>query len=189
VRSNIPESGAVLGLDISTPVKGSKRSSDSIEYAGELGFEDYLPVNLSKQLKVFQRRESPLSKPTKSWVAERVSWDGGRDYEASKEDFPVLGDLGGIRNQVEENPDVESPLPQLEEQPTQGIDEAVPISKELVWKVQGTAGLSCGGQVGKLKETLGNIVDEKYGEGASSSTRVEADGVQGMRDADFFYEA
>jgi hypothetical protein len=189
VRSNIPESDAVLGLDISTPVKGSKRSSDSIEYAGELGFEDYMPVNLSKQLKVFQRRESPLSKPTKSWVAERVSWNGGRDYEASKEDFPVLGDLGGIRNQAEENPDVEGPLPQLEEQPTQGIDEAVPISKELVWKVQGTAGLSCGGQVGKLKETLGNIVDEKYGEGASSSTRVEADGVQGMRDADFIYEA
>jgi hypothetical protein len=77
----------------------------------------------------------------------------------------VLGDLGAIRNQAEENPDVEGPLPQLEEQPTQGIDEAVPISKELVWKVQGTAGLSCGGQVGKLTETLGNIVDEKYGEG------------------------
>jgi hypothetical protein len=36
---------------------------------------------------------------------------------------------------------------------------------------------------------LGNIVDKKYGERASSSTRVEADGIKGMRDADFHYEA
>jgi hypothetical protein len=140
-------------------------------------------------MKVFQRRESPLSKPTKSWVAERISWNGGRDFDKAPEDFPVLGDLGDIRYQEEENPVVEDFVPQSEEHQTQGIEGASLVSKELVWNVKGIAGLSSDGQEGKLDEMLGNIVDEKYGEKASSSTRVEADGFKGMRDADSPYEA
>jgi hypothetical protein len=36
-------------------------------------------------MKVFQRRESPSSKTTKSWVAERVSWNGGRGCDVTTE--------------------------------------------------------------------------------------------------------
>jgi hypothetical protein len=188
-RSNTTESDATPGFDNLTPGKSFKRLSDATEYAGELGLEEYMPTNLSKQLKVFQRRESPLSKPTKSWVAERVSWNGGRDFDKAPEDFPVLGDLGDIRYQEEENLVVEDSVPQSEEHQTQGIEGVSPVSKELVWNVKGIAGLSSDGQEGKLDEMLGNIVDENYGERASSSTRVEADGFKGMRDADSLYEA
>jgi hypothetical protein len=189
LRSNSTESDATPGVDNLTPTKSFKRSSDVTEYAGELGLEDYMPANLSKQMKVFQRRESPLSKPTKSWVAERVSWDGGRDFDKAMEVFQVLGDLGDIGSQEEENLVVEDSMPPSEEHQTQGIEGLSPVSKELVWNVKGIAGLSSDGQDGKLDEILGNIVDEKYGEKASSSTRVEADGFKGLRDADSLYEA
>jgi hypothetical protein len=62
----IPESVEGLGYETLTPVKRSKRLSDSSEHAGEVGFDGHLPVKQSKQMKVFQRRESPLSKITKS---------------------------------------------------------------------------------------------------------------------------
>jgi hypothetical protein len=189
LRSNSTESDATLGFDILTPGKSFKRSSNATEYAGELGLEEYMPANLSKQMKVFQRRASPLSKPTKSWVAERVSWNGGRDFDKASEVFPVLGDLGDIRYQEEENLVVEDSVPQSEEHQTQGIEGVSPVSKELVWNVKGIAGLSSDGQEGKLDEMLGNIVDEKYVERASSSSRVEADGFKGMRDADSLNEA
>jgi hypothetical protein len=189
LRSNISESNATPGFDHLTPGKSFKRSSVSIECAGELGLDDHMPVNLSNQLKVFKRRVSPLSKPTKSWVAERVSWNGGRGFDIAPEDFSELGDLGDIRNQEEENPVVEGSMPQSEEHVTQGIEGVSPVSKELVWNVKRIAGLSSDRQEGKLDELLGNIVDKKYGERASSSTRVEADGIKGMRDADFHYEA
>jgi hypothetical protein len=189
LQSNIPESNAIPGFDHLTPGKSFKRLSDSIECAGELGLDDHMPVNLSNQLKVFQRRVSPLSKSTKSWVAERVSWNGGRGFDMAQEDFPELGDLGDIRNQEEENPVVEGSMPQSVEHLTQGIEGVSPVSKELVWNVKRIAGLSSDRQEGKLDELLGNIVDEKYGDRASSSTRVEADGIKGMRDADFLYEA
>jgi hypothetical protein len=189
LRSNIPESNATPGFDHLTLGKSFKRSSDSIECARELGLDDHMPVNLSNQLKVFQRRVSPLSKPTKSWLAERVSWNGGRGFDMAPEDFSELGDLGDIRNQEEENPVVEGSMPQSEEHVTQGIEGVSPVSKEVVWNVKRIAGLSSDRQEGKLDELLGNIVDEKYGERASSSTRVEADGIKGMRDVDFLYEA
>jgi hypothetical protein len=186
LRSNTSASDATLGFDFLTPEKSFKRYSDDTEFAGELGLEEIMPANLSKQMKVFQRRESPLSKPTKSWVAERVSWYGGRDFD---KDFPELGDLGDIRHQEEENPVAEDSMPQSEEHQTQGIEGVSPVSKELVLNVKGIAGLTSDGQEGKLDEILGNIVDEKYGERASSPTRVEADGFKGMRDADSLYEA
>ena len=55
--------------------------------------------------------------------------------------------------------------------------------------MKGIAGISYDGQEGKLKEIFGQIVADKYGEGASSSTRGEVDGNLGMRDVDSFYEA
>ena len=77
------------------------------------------------------------------------------------------------------------------EQLVQGIDLTSPVSKDLefFWNVKGTAGLSCDGQVGKLKEVLGKIVAEKFGKWASSSTGVDADGKMGLRDDGIIYEA
>jgi hypothetical protein len=82
-----------------------------------------------------------------------------------------LGSVGGMGNQEE--------------------DLVSPASKDLklVWNVKGTVGISCDGQEGKLKEIFGQIVADKYGEGASSLTGVEADGNLGMRDVDSIYEA
>ena len=189
--STIPESGEGPGCETSTLENGPKRLSDHPEYAGEEGIDGLLPVEQSKQLKVFHRRERPLSKVTKSWVAERVSWFGGRGCdEATKEDtvwleseelaengvsmlgeFEEFGSMGGTGNQEE--------------------DLTSPASKDLklVWNLKGIAGISCDGQEGKLKEIFGQIVVDKYGEGASSSTRGEVDGNLGMRDVDSFYEA
>jgi hypothetical protein len=189
--STIPESVEGLGCDSLTLEKGSKRESAQTENAGEGGFDDQLPVEQSKPLKVFHRRDCPLPKVTKSWVAERVSWNGGRGCdEATKEDtvwvesedlaangFSVLGELedldsvGGMGNQEE--------------------DLVSPASKDLklAWNLKGTAGISYDGQEGKLKEVFGQIVAGKYGEGASYSAWGEADGNLGMRDVDSFYEA
>jgi hypothetical protein len=147
--STIPKSDEVLGYKILTLVKSSKRLSDSSEYVGELGFDGHMSVKKSKQMKVFQRRESPLSKSMKSWVAERVSWNGGRGCDVTTKDlsgknhtvcldseelivnvFSVLGKheelgfLGGMGNQEEENPGVEGTLPQFEAE--------IPLEEQLV---------------------------------------------------------
>ena len=106
------------------------------------------------------------------------------------------GCLGGMVKQGEEKPGIEGFVTHFEaeilteEQIVQGIDLTSPVSKDLefVWDVKGTAGLSCDGQVRKLKEVLGKIVAEKYGEGISL-TRVEADGKLVVRDACIIYEA
>jgi hypothetical protein len=55
-------------------------------------------------------------------------------------------------------------------------------------EVKGTAGMSWGGQDGKLKQVFGQIVDDKQGEGAWSAG-VKEDGFMGMRDDDITYEA
>jgi hypothetical protein len=44
-------------------------------------------------------------------------------------------------------------------------------------------------QEGKLEQIFGQIVADKYGEGASSATGVAADGNMGRRDDDIIYEA
>jgi hypothetical protein len=63
----------------------SKRVSESTESADEVGLDSYTPGKQTKQMMVFQRRESPTTKITKSWVAERVSWNGGKGSDASAE--------------------------------------------------------------------------------------------------------
>jgi hypothetical protein len=87
--STIPESDEVLGCTILSPVKRSKCLSDSSEYAGEEGIDSHTSGKQSKQMKVFQRRESPSSKTTKSWVAERVSWNGGRGVTRQQKFYRV----------------------------------------------------------------------------------------------------
>jgi hypothetical protein len=203
-------------------VKSSKQLSSSSENASDLGPDVPTPVKQTKQLKVFQRKEVPLSKSTKSWVAEWVSWNDGRGCDVALEGllgknhtvsldfedlsvniFSVLGEheesglLGGMVNQGKENPGVEGTLPQFEagnlseEQLVQGTGPVSPASKEVkfVWDVKGIAGLSCGGQEGKLKEVLGQLVAKKYGKGASSLAGVDTDGNMRLRDDGIFYEA
>jgi hypothetical protein len=46
-----------------------------------------MPDKQPKQMKVFQRRESPSFKTTKSWVAERVSWNGDRGCNVTTEAY------------------------------------------------------------------------------------------------------
>jgi hypothetical protein len=70
-----------------------------------------------------------------------------------------------------QNAFVEGTLSQLEveispeEHIVQGMDLVSPTSKDLklVWVVKGTAGLSCDGQEGKLKQVFGQIVAENMG--------------------------
>jgi hypothetical protein len=76
--SSIPESVP--------PEKSSKSASEHSDYAGDVGSDGTVQVKPTKQIKVFQRRESPLPKVSKSWVAERVSWNGGRDEVVATED-------------------------------------------------------------------------------------------------------
>jgi hypothetical protein len=99
-------------------------------------------------------------------------------------DHEELGCLVGMGNQEEEIPDSSGSL-------YQGMDLASPASKvfNLAWAVKGTAGLSCGGQEGNLKQVFGHIVADKYGGGISSPIGAEADGNRGMRDQDISYEA
>jgi hypothetical protein len=92
--STIPESDE-LGNSLLSPAKCSKRVSESSEFAervsessefaDEVGLDCYTPGKQTKQMKVLQRRESPTAKITKSWVAERVSWNGGKGSDASAE--------------------------------------------------------------------------------------------------------
>jgi hypothetical protein len=219
--STIPETVAELGPAFSPPEKSSNRVMDHSENAGEVESHMLMPAKQSKQLKIFQRRESP-SKSTKSWVAERVSWNGSRgcdmttiassgknhnsclvSEEQSIKAFSVLGNheeqgmLGGIGTQENETPGVEGINYQCvgkivtEEQLDQGLGSDSPVSRDLnmVWKVKGTAGLSWGGQDGKLKQVFGQIVASKYEDGTSSALGEEADGFKGMRDDDIPYEA
>jgi hypothetical protein len=74
--STIPECDEVLGHTRLSPMMSSKCLSGSSEQAGDEDSDSFTPDKQPKQLLVFQRRESPGSKTTKSWVAERVSWNG-----------------------------------------------------------------------------------------------------------------
>jgi hypothetical protein len=210
--STVPETDEVLGHAIPSPVKSSNRLLEFTECAGEGENHIVTPVKQLKQVRVFQRRESPSSKSTKSWVAERVSWNGGygEDHNSSmiseKQSInasSVLGNqeeqgiLGGMGIQENEIPGVEGFNPQLvgetgtEEQLDQGMGSDSPVSRDMnmVWKVKGTAGLSWDGQVGKLKQVFGQIVASKYEEGSSSSLGEEVDGFKGVRADDIPYEA
>jgi hypothetical protein len=71
------------------------------------------------------------------------------------------------------------------------VGSVSPISKKLnfVWEVKDTSGLSWDGQDGKLKQTFGQIMADKHGEGDSGSVGVKADGFMGLRDDDVSYEA
>jgi hypothetical protein len=70
-------------------VKRRNGLSVSSVYAGDVGSASIKPDKQPKQLMVFKRRESPAYKTTKSWVAERVSWNGGRGCDVATED--ILG--------------------------------------------------------------------------------------------------
>jgi hypothetical protein len=136
--STIPESDAALGHATSLPVKSSNRLPEPLECAGEVGFNSLTPDKQPMQVKVFQRRVSLSSKTTKSWVAERVSWNGSRGCDVttivssgknlisyldsekhSSNAFSVLGEheeqgmLGGMGNQENETPGVEGTNSQL----------------------------------------------------------------------------
>jgi hypothetical protein len=212
--STIPESDEAMGQAPVSPVKRRNGLSVSSEDAGDVGIASITPDKQPKQLMVFQRRESPAYKTTKSWVAERVSWNGGGGCDAATEvilgknlisemeveelmgEPEELGLMGGRGNQDIESPVVEGSTSMQEvesfpeEQAVQEMGLASPIPKklELVWEVKGTAGMSWGGQDGKLKQVFGQIVDDKQGEGAWSAG-VKEDGFMGMRDDDITYEA
>jgi hypothetical protein len=212
--STVPKSNEVPCCIVLSPVKSSKRLSNSSEYTGEEGFDSHMPGKQSKQLKVSQRRESPSSKTMKSWVAERVSWNGGRGCDATTEvgsgknhniwwDFEEqavyvgselgeheeLGCLGGMGNQEVELSGAKGNLSQLEVVVSPGKHLVQGIDVDLVWAVKGIAGMTWDGQEGKLKQVFRHIVADKYGEGASFSSGVNADGNMGMRDEHFSYEA
>jgi hypothetical protein len=116
------------------------------------------------------------------------------DMLGENEEVGLLGDLG---NQGIEFPGVEGSISQQEveisseEQPVQGMALNSPASKvfKLAGEVKGTAGMSWEEQEGQLKQIFGQIVADKYGEGVSSSTGVDADGNMGRRDDDIIYEA
>jgi hypothetical protein len=219
LMSTIPESDVVLGHTKLSPVKSTKCRSGYSEQAGDEDIESFTPEKQPRQMLVFQRRESPYSKTTKSWVAERVSWNGDRGCSMptvvkklnsclDTEEVPAnvvsmlgeneeLGLLGGLRSQEITSPGVEGSISQhdveisSEEQPVQGLELASPASKvyKLAWEVKGTTGMTWEEQEGKLEQIFGQIVADKYGEGASSATGVAADGNMGRRDDDIIYEA
>jgi hypothetical protein len=213
--STIPESSDLDNAS-TPPVKRYKGMSDCIELADEGEINICMPEKQTKQMKVFQRRESPSAKVTKSWVAERVVWNGDHEIAATGKNLNVcldsvgqtdcvdtdpgvqeLGCLGGMGIQEEENTIIEGSISQSN---TEGFPEAFeeqeldlgsPASKDLkwAWAVKGTAGLSCGGQERKLFQVFGQIVADKYGGGTSYPTGMEADDNRGMGDEDIPYEA
>jgi hypothetical protein len=172
LMSTIPKSDVALGHAKLSPVKSSKCRSGYSEQARDEDIESFTPEKQSKQMLVFQRRESPYSKTTKSWVAERVSWNGDRGCSVptvvkklnsclDSEEAPAnvvsmlgeneqLGLLGGLRSQEITSPGVEGSISQhdveisSEEQPVQGLVLASPASKvfKLAWEVKGTTGMS-----------------------------------------------
>jgi hypothetical protein len=165
-------------------VMSSKCLSGSSEQTGDEDSDSFMPEKLPKQWLVFQRRESPCSKTTKSWVAERVSWNGDRgpngttealmkklnsgldseespafvgDMLGENEEVGLLGDLG---NQGIESPGVEGPIsgPSMA-----GVDSVVAEKRDRALTVGEVAGLTCEGQPGLLKEFMGQIVVENLG--------------------------
>jgi hypothetical protein len=138
--SMIPES-VNRGKKCGSPVKSTKRLSDYSETADEVGMDSHTPEKQSKLMKVFQRRESPSAKIMKSWVAERVSWIGGRDCVVTTEvdqgkdhdicldtevqtvfvnsgldDPDELGCVGGMGTQEKDRHGIEGCASQLEEE-------------------------------------------------------------------------
>jgi hypothetical protein len=205
-----------------SPEKGTKLLSDFSEAADEVGLDSHTPEKQSNQLKVFQRRESPSAKIMKSWVAERVSWNGGRDCVVTTEevsgkdhdtcldaevqtlyvnsgldDHEELGCVGGMGTQEKERQLIEGCAFQLEEEilPEELLDQGMDLESHAVkdmkmaWAVKGTAGITCDGQEGKLKQVFGQIVADKFGGGAAIPTGVIADDNMGLREEDFSYEA
>jgi hypothetical protein len=186
--SSIPESAP--------PEKCSKSVSEYSDSAGDVGRDDTVQVKQAKQIKVFQRRESPLAKVPKSWVAERISWNGGRDEVVATEDSSGKNDSDWLDSEelavnrfslLDEDED----LGDLGGMGSQEEDLGSPVSKtlNLVWNVRGTAGISCDGQEEKLKEVFGQIVVDKFGEGTSVATGEAADDFLGMGDVNGTYEA
>ena len=168
-----------------------------------------------KQLRVFKRKEALSVKPTKSWVAERCVWNDeegslGKNLAVCLDSVEgtvratsemVEPEMKGVQGEMEvqtgEFPCVEGAGFQNEvvalaenfERKEQGKESESPALEELefVWGVKGIAGLSDGGQERKLKEVLGQIVTNKFGNGVSSSAGIDAD--DNMREDDRFYEA
>jgi hypothetical protein len=213
--TTIPESSDLDNAS-TLSVKRYKGMSDCIELADEGEINICMPEKQSKQMKVFQRRESPSAKVTKSWVAERVVWNGDHEFAATGKNLnecldsvgqtacvdsdpgvQELGCLGGMGSQEEENTIIEGSISQCntEDFPEafeeQGLDLGSPASKDLkwAWAVKGTAGLTCGGQERKLVQVFGQIVADKYGGGTSYPTGMVADDNRGMGDEDVPYEA
>jgi hypothetical protein len=219
--SVIPES-ANRGEMCLSPVRSSKRLSDTSEAADEVGLVTPTPEKQSKQMKVFFRRDSPSAKIMKSWVAERVPWNGGRDCvglteAGSGKDHdtcvdseaqtviinselgePVeIGCMGGMGNQEEERQGMEGCVSRMEEEisPEELLDQGMDLEShaamymKMAWAVKEPAGLTCGGQEGKLKQVFGQIVADKFGEEAAVPTGVIVDGIMGLRDEDCSYEA
>jgi hypothetical protein len=175
--STIPECDEVLGHTRLSPVMSSECLSGSSEQAGDEDSDSFMPDKQPKQLLVFQRRESPCSKTTKSWVAERVSWNGDRgllkklnsclvseesqanvgDMLGENEEVGLLGDLG---NQGIEFPGVEG---STSGSSMAGVDSVVAEKLDRALVVGEVAGLTCEGQTGLLKEFMGQIVVENLG--------------------------
>jgi hypothetical protein len=219
--SVIPESDN-RGEVCLSPVRSSKRLSDTSEAADEVGRVTPTPENQSKQMKVFFRRDSPSAKIMKSWVAERVPWNGGRDCvglteagSGKDQDTCVdseaqtvnlnselgepeeVGCMGGMGNQEEERQGMEGCVSRMEEEisPEELLDQGLDLEPhaamfmKMAWAVKEPAGLTCGGQEGKLKQVFGQIVADKFGEEAAVPTGVIVDGIMGLRDEDCSYEA
>jgi hypothetical protein len=182
--STIPECDEALGHTGLSPVMSSKCLSGSSEQTGDEDSDSFTPEKLAKQWLVFQRRESLCSKTTKSWVAERVSWNGDRgpngttealmkklnsglvseespaivgDMLGENEEVGLLGDLG---NQGIEFPGVEGPISGSS---MAGVDSVVAEKQDRALIVGEVAGLTCEGQPGLLKEFMGQIVVENLG--------------------------
>jgi hypothetical protein len=149
------EEGAISETPV--PVQKSEQLPGGSENAGDLGSENLMPEKLvnteyvggmgpdftmefsQKQMRVLKRKEVPVSKPTKSWVAERVSWNDSRggdvvptcmlgknhtvgsgSEEMSVNDSSVRGEheesdlFGGLEDKGAENYDIEGSLLEVE---------------------------------------------------------------------------
>jgi hypothetical protein len=177
-------------------------NGEGSKYAGmSVPLENGTGVSDSKQAeqRVYLRNVCSSHKTTKSWVAERCAWNDDRGVSSS------LGILGkplvvNVTNMVSgesegigisEEMVAQEGMSEDIDWKTQGISLSSPVVKEMkrVWEVREVAGLSCDGQEGKLKDTLGQIVVNKYGNVASSSAEGEAENITRLRDDCSFYEA
>jgi hypothetical protein len=194
--SSIPESEEAPGCSALPPEKSSKCLFVSSEYSGEEAFDSYTPGKQPKQVKIFQRRERSSSKTTKSWVAERVAWNGGRGCDVTTEigsgknhnicldleeqTIDVGAELGehGMGNQEKQFSGDEGNFSQLAMEDSPGKYPVQGIDLDLVWAVKGNTGMTWEGQDGKLKRVFGHIAADKA-----------ADGNMGVRDEEVSYEA